>query len=302
MNGISSKSLNFGNPENKKKFTGQTFDDDLGCNTYQMKFRTMDPQIGRFLQVDPLALKYVHNSTYAYAENDVIRAIDLEGLEKYIVTMRSFIPQKTIDNPNPFSSNKTFAGDNRTQYQANATSYRTEQSIKADFDNKSMSLQNNTASGSIGYDKNGKVNETSTSSSAGYVGGNVDAFENAVGKPSAALIKFDTHAGNKLVTGAPAIDANMTITITPQQDGTFNFSVIGSTDGFPAYELWVTDDKGNSFLVFGRNPIESGEGPGSLFPPMEHSYDYNGNSKDVKKGPVANFSDTTNTKEKGDKN
>lgn len=52
-----------------------------------MKFRTMDPQIGRFLQVDPLAPKYVHNSTYAYAENDVIRAIDIEGLEKYIITM-----------------------------------------------------------------------------------------------------------------------------------------------------------------------------------------------------------------------
>lgn len=74
-----------GLPKQIIDFTGQLFDESLGWNTYQMKWRTMDPQIGRFLQVDPLASDYVHNSTYAYAENDVIRAIDLEGLEKYII-------------------------------------------------------------------------------------------------------------------------------------------------------------------------------------------------------------------------
>lgn len=43
-------------------------------------------QMARFLSVDPLAKDYPHNSTYAFAENDVIRAIDLEGLEKLIVS------------------------------------------------------------------------------------------------------------------------------------------------------------------------------------------------------------------------
>ncbi len=71
--------------ENKIKFTGQLIDDDFGWNCYQMKWRTMDPQLGRFIQVDPLASRYVHNSVYAYAENDVIRSIDIEGLEKFIV-------------------------------------------------------------------------------------------------------------------------------------------------------------------------------------------------------------------------
>lgn len=37
----------------------------------------------RFLRIDPLASEYVHNSTYAYAENRVIDGIDLEGLEWY---------------------------------------------------------------------------------------------------------------------------------------------------------------------------------------------------------------------------
>lgn len=48
------------------------------------KFREYYPRIGRFLSVDPLAHNYPWNSTYAFAENDVIRSIDLVGLEKYI--------------------------------------------------------------------------------------------------------------------------------------------------------------------------------------------------------------------------
>ncbi|MEM9981106.1 MAG: hypothetical protein AAF734_01340 [Bacteroidota bacterium] len=37
----------------------------------------------RFLSVDPLARDFAWNSVYAFAENDVIRSIDLEGLERY---------------------------------------------------------------------------------------------------------------------------------------------------------------------------------------------------------------------------
>jgi RHS repeat-associated protein len=94
MAGISSKAA--GGIENKQKFTSQILDDDFGLNWYQMRFRNMDPQIGRFVQIDPLAPNYVHNSTYAYAENDVIRAIDLEGLEKYIVTVNQVNKRSNI--------------------------------------------------------------------------------------------------------------------------------------------------------------------------------------------------------------
>ncbi len=40
-----------------------------------------DPRIGRFFAVDPLADDYPHNSPYAFSENRVVDAIELEGLE-----------------------------------------------------------------------------------------------------------------------------------------------------------------------------------------------------------------------------
>jgi RHS repeat-associated protein len=83
MTGISSKALAFGGPENKKnKFQNQEYVDDLGINGYEFKYRMHDPQIGRFWQIDPLANKYVYNSTYAFSENKVVANVELEGLEQ----------------------------------------------------------------------------------------------------------------------------------------------------------------------------------------------------------------------------
>jgi RHS repeat-associated protein len=82
MAGISSKALNFGEPKNKEKtFQGQRFDDELGLNWIQFKWRNHDPQIGRFIQIDPLADEYEYNSTYAFSENRVTSSVEIEGLE-----------------------------------------------------------------------------------------------------------------------------------------------------------------------------------------------------------------------------
>ena len=83
MAGISDEAIKDNYAVNKYRFIGQLYDDDLSWDTYQMKYRTMDPQVGRFWQTDPLANKYVHNSTYAYAENRVVNGIDLEGAEYF---------------------------------------------------------------------------------------------------------------------------------------------------------------------------------------------------------------------------
>jgi len=64
-------------------FNGQEKDNDLygEGNAYAFEYRIHDPRLGRFLSVDPVSSTYPWNSPYAFAENDVLRFIDLEGLE-----------------------------------------------------------------------------------------------------------------------------------------------------------------------------------------------------------------------------
>jgi RHS repeat-associated protein len=81
MAGISDEAVKTNYVANKYRFIGQLYDDDLDWDAYQMRYRTMDPQLGRFWQVDPLATKYVYTSPFAYAENRPIDGIDLEGKE-----------------------------------------------------------------------------------------------------------------------------------------------------------------------------------------------------------------------------
>ncbi|MEM9686477.1 MAG: DUF6443 domain-containing protein [Bacteroidota bacterium] len=64
-----------------KQYQGQETDTDFDLNWHHFKYRTYDAAIGRFLQIDPLAPAYAYNATYAFAENNVVSGIDLEGKE-----------------------------------------------------------------------------------------------------------------------------------------------------------------------------------------------------------------------------
>jgi len=73
-------------------FQGQELDDEVGKghgNSINYKYRMHDPRVGRFFAVDPLAPKYPHNSPYAFSENVVINAVELEGLEKSVIINNS---------------------------------------------------------------------------------------------------------------------------------------------------------------------------------------------------------------------
>lgn len=69
-------------------FNGKEKTDEISGvgNHLDFKYRGYDPRTGRFWSVDSLFKDYPWNSTYCFAENDVIRSKDLEGAEKYIVT------------------------------------------------------------------------------------------------------------------------------------------------------------------------------------------------------------------------
>jgi RHS repeat-associated protein len=68
-------------------FNGKENDNETvgtGEGTQDYGLRIYNPALGKFLSVDPLFRSYPWNSTYAFAENDVIRSTDLDGGEKNI--------------------------------------------------------------------------------------------------------------------------------------------------------------------------------------------------------------------------
>jgi RHS repeat-associated protein len=65
----------FNGKENDNEVKGEGNQQDYGMRIY-------DTRLGRFLSVDPLTDEYPWNSTYAYAENEPVSNIDLDGLEK----------------------------------------------------------------------------------------------------------------------------------------------------------------------------------------------------------------------------
>ena len=65
-------------------FQGQELDNEIKGegNSLNFKYRMHDPRVGRFFAIDPLAVQYPWNSPYAFSENQVIRYMEFEGLEK----------------------------------------------------------------------------------------------------------------------------------------------------------------------------------------------------------------------------
>lgn len=206
----------------------------------------------------------------------------------------------TVPNPQyiPYVNENvpySFAGDNRTSYQLNSTAFRTEQKVTADFDNKTVTYSSNTASGSQGLNKAGQVVATSEAGTAGPVPTYDKAF---LTNGNSITIHLSVDAPNKLVSGAPSINYQFDVTITPKADGTFDYQISGATDGFPAYELWITDETNNkSYLLFNYTPTESGYGLLALIPPMENNYYLKGNSGSITPATVVPFTNTTNSQE-----
>jgi RHS repeat-associated protein len=81
---ISSKKLGDtyeGTLDNKNLYNDKELFDDADLNWYDYGFRNYDPQIGRFMQLDPLTFDYSFLTSYQYASGDPIGNVDIDGLE-----------------------------------------------------------------------------------------------------------------------------------------------------------------------------------------------------------------------------
>ena len=141
---------NEGDDKYRFGFNGQEKDNQMKGigNSLSFQYRIYDSRLGKFLSVDPLFSSYPWNSTYAFAENDVVRCTDLEGAEKYIVT-------QTYD-PVPYSpTNTTFKvqlNENKSQQALGRYGYE-----DGTITNKPRDPNDKYASESIGNNSNKRV-------------------------------------------------------------------------------------------------------------------------------------------------
>ena len=82
MAGISDQALQFGK-YNRYRYNGIELDTSLGFDNYEAKLRDLDPQTGRWWQIDPKSENAEDISPYASNNNNPIRFKDPDGDEAY---------------------------------------------------------------------------------------------------------------------------------------------------------------------------------------------------------------------------
>ncbi len=76
------------------------------------RWRNHQPEIGRFFNIDPLAVKYVYNSPYAFSENQVTAHVELEGLEKANFSVQKLPSDRSTYTPRDKFSTQTSINNN----------------------------------------------------------------------------------------------------------------------------------------------------------------------------------------------
>ncbi|MEN9973276.1 MAG: hypothetical protein RIS20_1623, partial [Bacteroidota bacterium] len=74
-------------------FQNQEKDDEVNGmgKIVSYEFRMQEPLLGRFISKDPLSKRFPKNSPYAFSENKVIHAIELEGLQCFYTSDGNYI-------------------------------------------------------------------------------------------------------------------------------------------------------------------------------------------------------------------
>jgi RHS repeat-associated protein len=130
LTNLSYNTSNFGNSSffegsYRYGFQNQEKDDEVSGagNSLNFEYRMHNPRLGRFMATDPLEKDYPWNSPYAFSENTLINAVELEGLERRYVFNSISSTEKFMAVYEGFQNGtKTF--DDVTKYLDSRTHYR----------------------------------------------------------------------------------------------------------------------------------------------------------------------------------
>lgn len=133
----------FNGKENDREVVG------TGSGTQDYGMRIYNPSLGKFLSVDPLQKDFAWNSSYAFAENDVIRAVDLDGKEKRIIVKvrddaGKIVAMKITTNiangnvVNQFINQRNPDGTNQQIQNSDGSTYNNEGVVVLDYDSRGI--------------------------------------------------------------------------------------------------------------------------------------------------------------------
>ena len=240
-------------------FQGQEKDDEVKGtgNSVNYTFRMHDPRLGRFMSVDPLAAALPSWSPYAFARNNPILFIDIDGQYPWSFHIRSFIATET-------TGGGYFKGDGRGP--SLATDGSVTSRVRSTF---VVDPAEATISGLA-------VESDPTVFFGGFVGTTFIPPDVQKGNPEASisnksfskgLASFDfSHSGKDPITPGfltPALDVHANLSVEENlEEGVLTITGSFKGDEFPSTEAFITDQSGNKLFLDARR--ETG-GLGSLF-------------------------------------
>ncbi len=163
----------------KYMYNGKEYQDELGLNMYEYGARNYDSALGRWMNMDNLAEKFINHSPYHYAGNNPIRNIDVDGNE-FTEAMQAWI-EKLINKINSMqkSNNEAIEEARNTIASGKYGLFQSENSLKRKIDklnkeneelntvcNEISELEASTQVYDIVYDSGGTRREFATGSSS----------------------------------------------------------------------------------------------------------------------------------------
>jgi RHS repeat-associated protein len=264
----------------RQKFTGH--ERDAETNLDYMKARYFSSTQGRFTSVDAarIKLKTIADpqdlNRYSYVANNPLKFFDPDGLEKLMVIVRTFIPEKTVKAPGgvsgtptqPLPGTRTFKGDDRKAGE-HSDRFRTQQIITVETSREKNGgkpfISSNARSGpTIELFADGNFKQQANADVSKINGSAIYSMEGS----DHITVNATGRASDPLVVGAPNLSYDLSIGLSYGKDGNLTVSVQGTHTEYPGIEVTVIrPETGNSSeqSIKAYNPAEMGRGLFSIY-------------------------------------
>jgi RHS repeat-associated protein len=272
LKGIDYQSPTIDTLSKKYFFNGKEYLVTFGLKMYDYGFRTYNPRLGRYYQIDPKASMMPSWSPYSFSFDNPIRYRDYDGQIPYPITVRSFAPFSNFG--------LGFHGDNRGYSTSASATARVHQRLN--FETDKNYLTGSSWSSPTWHTLLPSYQRTATAK-----------FDISSFNSENNSFNFSTHAsaGNPITpkSGTPDIDVFSDFSITSQK-GSLSISGKLTGDNFPSTEAFISDPGGqNVFLGIGQigKGVDKDSGPFTELP------------NENRGNPITSFNLTIGTDKKG---